>query len=230
MVFFSSVAGITGNVGQADYASANAYLDTYAEYRNWLKQENKRKGLTLSISWPLWASGGMHVDKDSEQYLMKHWGMLPMPSEEGCNVFEALLDSGLSQAVVMYGDGDVIRRGFGMEAPTETPVQVFNEQGEEVAEDQREKFILYLKQLICKGLKLSENKLDLNLSLEKYGLDSIIVNKLTNQLEEKFGRLPKTLFFEHRTFSELFNYFIESQKLRLQELTATSSKGSEVNF
>ena len=45
MIYFSSLAGVTGNIGQADYASANAWLDNYAQYRNDLTTKGKRKGM-----------------------------------------------------------------------------------------------------------------------------------------------------------------------------------------
>ncbi|WP_198863972.1 ketoreductase domain-containing protein [Bacillus velezensis] len=32
-VLCSSLSGITGNVGQADYAAANAFVDAFAAYR-----------------------------------------------------------------------------------------------------------------------------------------------------------------------------------------------------
>ncbi|WP_368473189.1 beta-ketoacyl synthase N-terminal-like domain-containing protein [Saccharomonospora azurea] len=40
-------------------------------------------------------------------------------------------------------------------------------------------------------------------SLERYGLDSLLVIGLTRRLEEHLGRLPKTLFFEYLTIREL---------------------------
>ena len=60
MILFSSMAGALGNVGQADYAAANAYLDAYAAQRG---------GRTISINWPLWAEGGMGVDAETERAL-----------------------------------------------------------------------------------------------------------------------------------------------------------------
>ena len=59
--YFSSLAGAMGNIGQADYAAANAWLDNFAHYRNTLAGQGKRKGRTLSINWPLWEEGGIFL-------------------------------------------------------------------------------------------------------------------------------------------------------------------------
>ncbi|PEU18246.1 hypothetical protein CN526_30425, partial [Bacillus wiedmannii] len=66
-VLFSSIAGSLGNPGQADYSTANAFMDVYAKYRNALVAAKKRKGQTLSLNWPLWKEGGMRVDKETEK-------------------------------------------------------------------------------------------------------------------------------------------------------------------
>ena len=46
-VIFSSIAGVMGNIGQADYATANAFVDQYAHYRNTLVKSHKRHGRTI---------------------------------------------------------------------------------------------------------------------------------------------------------------------------------------
>ncbi|HEX3030553.1 MAG TPA: SDR family NAD(P)-dependent oxidoreductase, partial [Clostridia bacterium] len=61
-VLFSSIAGSLGNAGQADYSSGNAFMDSYASYRNNLVKSGLRKGVTLSVGWPLWKEGGMRPD------------------------------------------------------------------------------------------------------------------------------------------------------------------------
>ncbi|SFE52026.1 Phosphopantetheine attachment site [Chitinophaga sp. CF118] len=104
MVFFSSVAGVLGNPGQADYAAANAYLDEYAHYRNEEKAKGKRQGRTLSIAWPLWKDGGMRMALDTVKHLEKQWGMLPLTTGEGIRAFEELLNSTESQGIVVFGN------------------------------------------------------------------------------------------------------------------------------
>jgi len=59
LVLCSSIASIWGNVGQSDYAAANGFMDGYAQHRQGLVEQGLRQGRTVSVSWPLWAEGGM---------------------------------------------------------------------------------------------------------------------------------------------------------------------------
>src|SRR5262249_2342419 len=47
-VLFSSIAGAVGNVGQADYATANGFMDQFAAYRNGQVASGQRHGRTRS--------------------------------------------------------------------------------------------------------------------------------------------------------------------------------------
>jgi polyketide synthase PksN len=75
-ILFSSTSAVFGNPGQADYSAANAFMDVYARYRNSLRSSRQRTGITLSINWPLWKDGGMHVDAETECPCFKIWELL----------------------------------------------------------------------------------------------------------------------------------------------------------
>lgn len=79
-VLFSSLTGTMGNPGQADYATANAFMDAYAAYRNSLVAAGQRRGRTLSINWPLWREGGMRVDPGMEKMMEQRTGLVPLPA------------------------------------------------------------------------------------------------------------------------------------------------------
>jgi len=116
-VLFSSVSGAIGNVGQCDYAFANAFLDRFAFHRNALVKAQQRHGHTLAIDWPLWAEGGMNVDEVTYS-VMRRQGIVRLASEDGLRAFEAAWRTGNSQAVLLSGDKLALAEYAG------TPVQL----------------------------------------------------------------------------------------------------------
>ncbi|ABQ27262.1 SDR family NAD(P)-dependent oxidoreductase [Geotalea uraniireducens] len=74
----------------------------------------------------------------------------------------------------------------------------------------REKAEHYFKQLLSSAIGLPASRIETDAALEKYGIDSIMVLQMTNQLEKTFGSLPKTLFFEYRNIREVTSYFLAS--------------------
>ncbi len=106
---FSSMAGVMGNVGQADYAIANGFMDRYAERRNMLAGKKERKGKTVSINWPLWAEGGMKVSPGEEKFMRQNSGMTAMPASEGIKAFYKSLAGDRDQVMVINGYEDKLR-------------------------------------------------------------------------------------------------------------------------
>ncbi len=82
-VLFSSMAGIAGGAGQANYASANAYLDALAQYR-------RSAGLTAtSLAWGLWdesAGLGSGMEHTSQARLSRD-GIRALTQAQGLELF-----------------------------------------------------------------------------------------------------------------------------------------------
>ena len=220
IVLFSSVASWLGNSGQADYATANSFMDQYAIYRNSLVEMQQRKGKTLSVNWPLWQEGGMKMDQATEEMLGKITGLRALQTSTGMLNFYRSLE--LQHAQVMITDGDyaqIRHRLFESDANHEKVEKKSDHQQvlpRTTSANGLDAKTLFEKtqDFICKELasllKIAPHQLDAQAPLEKYGIDSILAMNLTNQLEKTFGSLPKTLFFEYQTLHELTEYFTKS--------------------
>ncbi|WP_303304587.1 SDR family NAD(P)-dependent oxidoreductase, partial [Flavivirga jejuensis] len=88
----------------------------------------------------------------------------------------------------------------------------------------QEETIKYLKKLLSTVLKIPVSRIDAEAPMEKYGIDSIMVIQLTNQLENAFGNLPKTLFFEYQNIKDLSGYFVSEYNNQLTELFESNKK------
>lgn len=102
-MLFSSIVATSGNIGQSDYAYANAFMDAFALQREKLHQQGQRNGKTFSINWPFWAEGGMQIDASSELWLEKKFGLTPLTTEQGIRAFCDILNQASGQYIVFNG-------------------------------------------------------------------------------------------------------------------------------
>ncbi|MWV45371.1 SDR family NAD(P)-dependent oxidoreductase [Paenibacillus sp. HJL G12] len=234
-VIFSSGSGAVGNVGQADYAAANAFMDRYAYYRNTLVAAGKRWGRTLSVNWPLWKEGGMRVDEDTEQRMQQATGMVPMQTHSGLQALYQALASGHDQVLVAEGNVRRLRSSYtsivhdppqGAAKPLSDKPSQQGKQTDSIAKLQmlRDKAIVFFKEMLSSVIKLPAHRIDADASLDKYGIDSVMVMNMTNQLEKSFGSLSKTLLFEYQSIHELTDYFMEMHQVQLTQWLGVEDK------
>ncbi|MGX1676512.1 SDR family NAD(P)-dependent oxidoreductase, partial [Streptomyces sp. NPDC055400] len=104
-VLFSSVVGVTGNAGQANYAAANACLDALAQHRHAL-------GLpATSLAWGLWdqpegMSGGLGP---TELARWSRSGLAPLSVTDGLALLDAALAGGDPAPVLVRIDAAALR-------------------------------------------------------------------------------------------------------------------------
>ena len=223
MVLFGSGAGALGNVGQADYAAANAFLDCYAAYRNEQVRRGERRGQTLALDWPLWRDGGMQVDA-AVLRLSRNRGIEPLSTAQGIAGFYAALACGADQVVVLSGNVERLRAAVLHEAGTAgTPEPAIPAEARNatpaLADDMLEqKALHFFKQALSSVIKLPVDRIEASAPLEQYGIDSLIAMQLTAELEKSFGSLPKTLLFEYQNITALAQYFLDTYRDRLTVL------------
>ena len=101
-VMFSSVAGVLGNPGQANYSAANAFLDGLALHR-------RSRGLAAqSLAWGLWNAGTDMSGQlgDNEISRMSRGGVLPLAVDDGLALLDTcvgLADANLVPAAIDLG-------------------------------------------------------------------------------------------------------------------------------
>ncbi|KAG9201298.1 hypothetical protein G6514_005846 [Epicoccum nigrum] len=83
-IFLSSLSGIVGTVGQANYAAGNVYQDALAEYRN-------RSG-EAGVSLDLGVMGGVGVIAENDEYTQHRGGLGGVLQVVEENDFHAILD------------------------------------------------------------------------------------------------------------------------------------------
>jgi len=58
----------------------------------------------LSINWPLWQEGGMHIDEETQKMMRQSMGIIPMQTPTGIRALYQGLASGEDQVMVMEGN------------------------------------------------------------------------------------------------------------------------------
>ncbi|UCH96091.1 MAG: SDR family NAD(P)-dependent oxidoreductase, partial [Candidatus Aminicenantes bacterium] len=230
-VLFSAAAGVVGNVGQCDYAYANRFMDHFVHWR----VNRQRPGKTLSINWPLWKHGGMKMNKETGRLLQRHYGMKPLETGAGLEIFKWGLQQPETRFMVLEAHPIKIRSimGFNRDhsGETQTPVsmeqlnptpggpgsQVKNHLGAAAAE---EGLGQELRKDLVKGvsavLKIDESDIDMESHLSEFGFDSISFTEYSILLNDKYNlELMPSVLFEHPTLASFARYLLQEYRDRL---------------
>jgi thioester reductase-like protein len=215
-VLFSSVAGVTGNAGQGDYAYGNAFMDAYARLREEMRAAGERSGRTLSINWPLWESGGMRVDDETKAWLEKKIGMVALETEEGLAVFERLIGSREVQIMITRTrgahDGPGARTTARETRDGGEPVRKIIKQAGNGQNELMLQFEKDIRKYISEQLKVREEDIDENEELSAYGFDSIGLKRFSSRLEDEYGfDLTPAVFFEFPTVRRFVVHLMSEQ-------------------
>lgn len=218
-VQFSSMTARTGGVGQAAYATANAFLNEYAQYRHALEALGERSGRSLSIGWPYWAAdGGMKVSAETVDEMQRQ-GFAPLDAESGLKALKRALASDHPQLAVAYGKPAEIRAALNTANSPGQPA----EQAEESSTTSGQDVTVVLRDFLSRHLMIASTRIHANDTFDGFGIDSIVAVRLTAALEKIHGPLSKTLFFEYATVAELASYLATRRPTEAAAIVNTSA-------
>ncbi|MFI1394008.1 SDR family NAD(P)-dependent oxidoreductase [Streptomyces sp. NPDC020681] len=213
-VLFSSVSGVTGTAGQANYAAANVYLDALAARRSAL-------GLpATSMAWGLWGGergmGGALGDADLARWTRA--GIAPLAPEHGLELFDAALTG--TGVLAVPAAFDLVRlraagsmppallRGLVRPRPrtaaaaagTGADASSWAQQTAALGESERRAAVLGLVRSTVAAVlgHTDAEAVDPDRAFKDAGFDSLSGVELRNQLSTVTGlRLPATAVFDH---------------------------------
>ncbi|MFC8452064.1 SDR family NAD(P)-dependent oxidoreductase, partial [Kitasatospora sp. NPDC057223] len=212
-VLFSSVSGLIGNPGQANYAAANSYLDALAQHR-------RSQGLpATSLAWSLWAhEDGMAGRLDQASLARWHRnGLTPLDPDHGRRLLAAALADDRALLVPVKLDLTALRgqAAVGELAPlfrglVRAPLRRAAEVGSSadswasrtaaLPEAERGRAALELvRQTVAAVLGHSNpGSIEAGRAFRELGFDSLTGVELRNRLNTASGlRLPATVVFDH---------------------------------
>ncbi|AZS14161.1 type I polyketide synthase [Paenibacillus lutimineralis] len=222
-IVFSSTSSLIGDFGQGDYAVANRYLDRFCERRDRRVDQGQRSGRSISIQWPLWKTGGMHLDSGAEQLYLQASGIGQLEAEQGIVCFEAVMAGGFPQTAVIYGERAKLELQLMLAKPTEHSqvkggATELDKHGQQRSIESGLSRVILVEErvrrdvlrLAAEVLQTQTSKLDMDENMGDFGFDSISLKEYADALCELYGiELSPAVFFAKTTLKELANFLLD---------------------
>ena len=213
LALFSSMASLLGGVGQADYAAANSFLDSFVEQRRW-------KGDTryVCLNWDLWGEVGMGLDalRDAPGLKSSRADALSrgIRSAEGTEAFARALSLSLSQVLISLRSPElalatVTQTGSTAEVGVQSKGHArphLNQPAKEPEDDiQRAVQAIWHEVLGIRGIGVDDNLFEL-------GGHSLLAIRIASRLAETFQvEVPLQAVFDSPTIAGLARELISRE-------------------
>jgi polyketide synthase 7 len=216
-VVFSSMAGILGTPGQANYAAANSFLDGLAAYR----RVNGLPG--LSVAWGLWEQASAMTQHlgDRDKARMSRFGLASLSTEHALKLFDTAMLADRAVVVATRLDPGAlaansavlppllsqlgtrpIRRVIDDASTTSASTTGLNARLNGLNPDQRHRELVDLVSSNAATVLGLPSNADINAehAFQDLGFDSLTAVELRNRLKTATGlTLSPTLIFDYPT-------------------------------
>jgi len=235
-VLYSSLASVVTSSGQASYSGANAFLDSFAHWR----QLQGKSG--LSINWGPWGEVGMAAELNLVDFFASR-GFFAMSNLQGVNELNKLLVKSQPQIVVVGADWvTACEAGYPDGQPPAYLEHVLNEaiasqadEDDEANEDSINFILSYIEtetseerlafiqdklvKIVSQVLRLSIDDVSVSQSFTALGLDSMLAIELRARVERMLDvKVAVVDLLKNVPITELSAQFFEELELKADEL------------
>lgn len=212
----SSVSSLFGSPGQANYATANAFLDGLVAHR-------KAQGLPATgINFGPWAQGGM-ASSEAARTNIGAQGLVPLEPSAALSALAEVVANGTGQAIVIKANWQRAAKVLGTSRPPILDLVLPRAAGEvtgdsellrqlqEIPVPQRAGFVTeFLASEVQNFLRLAQPPAATSRFLD-LGTDSLMAIELRNRLHSQFGgafTINATAVFDYPTIGGLAEYLV----------------------
>ncbi|NQX71854.1 KR domain-containing protein, partial [Paenibacillus alba] len=204
-VLLSSVAAAIPSLGsgQSDYAMANAFMDYFAHLHH---SENH----IVSIQWPNWKESGMGEIKGTAY---RNTGILSLTNNEGLSLLDQILVGHYGPVILptvvntdLWDPQMVMKKSLtDNKATKKAAISLFEESNELLTQTKN-----WLLGLFSNELKIEEYKIQSQISFEEYGVDSVLMAQILQQINNILDEnVDPSLLFEYQTIDSLAKYLYQ---------------------
>ncbi|KAK6534389.1 hypothetical protein TWF281_005712 [Arthrobotrys megalospora] len=222
MVLFSSCGQLLGFPGQASYASGNAFLDTFADFRR------NQGDNVISFLWTSWNGLGMASSTEYINAELEAKGITSVSRDEAFRAWEHAIKHDIHQAVVLRAlpveengippipildeiaprkraesaGNDAVSKGEAGEAGEKASVPKSGPELKEYLQNA-------ISECVAKTLRLpGAADVDPSTALTEMGMDSVMTVSLRKHLQTSLKvKVPPTLIWGHPTVNHLVKWF-----------------------
>lgn len=246
-VMFSSAASVFGSSGQANYATANAFMDGLCQYRRY-------KGLpALSINWGPWSTVGMAAGLgEKERLRWKESGIYPIEPDAGLHALNAVMAFQCAQLAIIRVDWQKnlsqirglsippllsaivsgLKKMDGTSAASEIDI-LFQQRFHKANQEERFHLVAsHLKEQLRVLFGFNDlSDIDEGLDFIEMGMDSIMAVEISNRLSRSFGcPISSTIAFDYTTINALSEYLISNVDMRLAHQKSETSRDETLSL
>lgn len=208
---FTSLSGLIGNMGQSDYAAANAFVDAFSHYQNKRADDVNTGCRWFAINWGLWDSDGMQMDNEQS-------ALRPLSAQQGCLGLREVLSRQLTATAIFDGDKQLLGNLY---ANNTTAVNQSGFKSQVSDSTTTTKALLpavqtWLQALVFKFCKLQD--IDIDASLIELGANSVSLINIAAAIENRLKKvdstftLSKAIIFDYPSIQALSSYLVDGSR------------------